>query len=161
MWKFFSLLVNLGEWVYEDSLYCSLYLLCEFNFFIPPKYFWKQQNPELSVHIQLLWCYREGSGRMEESMETRPSRTWMWNQLDSPSSTGPCLGGRERGKYVCFVCVCVCVCVCACMPVCMHVCALGEALSFKIWHLSKMIWLFPGSWWGPSWVWSSQGPSLE
>ena len=75
---------------------------------------------------------------MEVSMEygseygSEYSGTRMWNQLDSPSSTGPCLGGRECGKYVCFVCVCVCVCVCACMPVCMHVCVLREALSFKI-----------------------------
>ena len=61
---------------------------------------------------------------MEVSMETRPSGTRMWNQLDSPSSTGPCLGGRERGKYVCFVCVCVCVCVR--VHACMHACVCAE-----------------------------------
>ena len=92
-------------------------------------------------------------------LQTRLSRTRKWNQLGSPSSTGPCLGGWELGKYVCLCGVCVCVRVCVC--VCMCARAMRGALNLKIWYLSKMIWLFPESWWGPSWGWSSQGPSLE
>lgn len=84
-------------------------------FLYPKKCFWKQQNPELSVHIHLTVILqgREWTDRSEYGgLQTRLSRAWMWNHLASPSFTGSCLGGREHGKYMCYVCLYVCVCVC-------------------------------------------------
>ena len=123
MWNFFSLLRNLGEWVYEDSLYCSLYLLCEFNFFIPPKIFLKATKSRARCPYSFIVMlqgreWTDGSEYGDKTFRNPNVEPAGFSILHWP------LPGWERAWEVCVFCVCVCVCVCAraCLYACMCVC---------------------------------------
>ena len=125
MWNFFSLLRNLGEWVYEDSLYCSLYLLCEFNFFIPPKIFLKATKSRARCPYSFIVMlqgreWTDGSEYGDKTFRNPNVEPAGFSILHWP------LPGWERAWEVCVFCVCVCVCVCVRVHACMHACVCAE-----------------------------------